>query len=41
MFSWLFIVFMDVIMKEMKIGGRGIKIRFIEKGRDWRLLGSI
>ena len=33
---WLFNVYMDAVMKEVKMGmGRGM--RFQEEGREWRL----
>ena len=37
MSPWLFIVYMDEVMKELKMlmGRRGV--RFLEDGREWRL----
>ena len=39
MSSWLFNVYMDGVMKEVKmgIGNRGVS--FLEDGREWRLPG--
>ena len=41
MSRWLFNVYMDVVMKEVKMsmGRRGGK--FLEDGREWRLLGLL
>ena len=37
MSPWLFNVYMDAVMKEvkMRMGKRGV--RFVEEGREWRL----
>ena len=34
---WLFNVYMDAVMKEVKIEMGRIGVRFLEKGREWRL----
>ena len=40
-FPWLFNVYMDGVMTEVKIemGRRGVS--FLEDGREWRLLGLL
>ena len=35
MSPWLFNVYMNAVMKKMKMGRRGV--RFLEDGREWRL----
>ena len=37
MFPWLFNVYIDAKMKEVKIGVGRRGVRFMEKGREWRL----
>ena len=41
MSPWLFNVYMDTVMKEVKMvmGRRGVI--FLEDGREWRLLGLL
>ena len=36
---WLFPVYMDAVMKEMKMGMVRRGVRFLEEGRQWRLPG--
>ena len=38
---WLFNVYMDAVVKEMKMRMRRRGVRFLEKGGDWRLLGLL
>ena len=35
---WLFNVYMDAVMKEVKVG---MGVRFLEEGRDWRFPGFV
>ena len=35
---WFFNVYMDVVMKKVKIGIGRIGVKFLEKGREWRLV---
>ena len=37
MFLWLFNVYMDTVMKELKMGMGRMVLRFQEEGREWRL----
>ena len=37
MSSWLFSVYMDAVMKEVKMGMGRSGVRFLEEGRDRRL----
>ena len=39
MFPWLFNVYMDTVMKELKMGMGRRGVRFQEEGREWRLPG--
>ena len=38
MSPWLFNVYVDGVMKEVKMGMGRRGVRFLEKGREWRLL---
>ena len=38
---WLLSVYMDAVMKEVKIGIGRMGMRFIEEERGWRLLGLL
>ena len=40
-FPWLFNVYMDAIMKEVKMGMGKRGVRFMEDGREWRLPGLL
>ena len=40
MSPWLFNVYMDAVMKEVKMWMRRRGVRFQEEGREWRLLTS-
>ena len=37
MFSWLFNVYIDAVMKEVKVGIGRMGLTFLEEGREWRL----
>ena len=39
MFSWLFNVYMDAVIKEVKMGMGRRGVKFQEEGREWRLPG--
>ena len=39
MSPWLFNVYMDAVMKELKMGMERREVRFQEQGRVWRLPG--
>ena len=39
--SWLFSVYMDAMMKELKMGIGRRGVRFQEEGREWRLPGLL
>ena len=39
MSPWLFNVYMDGVMKEVKMGMGRRGVRFMEDGREWRLPG--
>ena len=41
MFPWLFNVYMDAVMKELKMGIGRIGVIFMEEGRKWRLYGLL
>ena len=41
MFSWLFNVYMDAVMKEVKRGMGWRGVRLLEKGKEWRLPGLL
>ena len=41
MSPWLFNVYMDAMMKEMKMGMERREVRFQEEGREWRLPGLL
>ena len=41
MFSWLFNVYMDAVMMEVKIGMGRKGVRFEEEGKEWRLSGLL
>ena len=41
MSPWLFNVYMDGVMKEVKVGMGRKGVRFLEDGRQWRLLGLL
>ena len=41
MFPWLFNVYMDGVMKEVKMGMGRKGVRFLEDGREWRLPGLL
>ena len=41
MSPWLFNVYMDPVMKEVKIGMGRRGARFLEEGREWRLTGLL
>ena len=41
MFPWLFIVYRDGVMKEVKMGMGRKGVRFLEDGREWRLPGFL
>ena len=36
MFPWLFNVYIDAVMKEMKMGMWKMGVRFLEKWRKWK-----
>ena len=38
---WLFIVYMNKVMKEMNMGMGRREVRFLEEGREWRLPGLL
>ena len=38
MSPWLFNMYMDAVMKEVKIRMGKMGVRFLEEGREWRLL---
>ena len=38
---WLFNVYMDQVMKEVKMGMRRKGVRFLEEGREWILHGLL
>ena len=39
MSSWFFNVYMDAMMKEVKVKMERIGVRFLEEGRKWRFPG--
>ena len=41
MSPWLFNVYMDAVMKEIKIGMGRRGVRFLEEGREWRIPGLL
>ena len=41
MSPWLFNVYMDAVMKEVKMGMGRRGVRFQEEGREWRLPGLL
>ena len=41
MSPWLLNVYMNVVMREVKIGIGRRGVRFLEDGRDWRLPGLL
>ena len=41
MSPWLFYVYMDGMMKEVKVGMRRMGVRFLQKRREWRLFGIL
>ena len=41
MSTWIFIVYMDPVMKEVKMGMVRRGVRFLEEGRAWRLSGLL
>ena len=41
MSPWLFIVYMNAVMKEVKMGMGRKGVRFQEKGIEWRLPGLL
>ena len=41
MSTWLFIVYMDAPIKEVKMGMGRIGVRFMEEGREWSLPGLL
>ena len=41
MSSWFFNVYMNAVMKEVKMGMRKRGVRFQEEGREWRLRGLL
>ena len=41
MSPWLFTVYMDVVMKEVKMGMGRREVRFRKDGREWRLPGLL
>ena len=41
MSPWLFIVYTDATMKELKMGMGRRGVRFQEEGREWRLPGVL
>ena len=40
-FPWLFNIYMDAVMKEVKMGIGRREVRFQEEGREWRLPGLL
>ena len=40
MFPWLFNVYTEGVMKEVKMGMGSRGVRFLEDGREWRLPAS-
>ena len=41
MYPWLFNVYMDAVMKEVKMGMESMGVKFIEERREWRLPGLL
>ena len=41
MSPWLFNIYMDAVIKEVKIGMGRRGVRFLEKERNWRLPGLL
>ena len=41
MYPWLFNVYMNEVMKEVKMGMGRRGVRFLEDGREWRLPGLL
>ena len=41
MFPWLFNVYMDGVMKEVKMAMERRGVRFLKDGREWRLPGLL
>ena len=39
MFPWLFNLYMDTVLNEVKVGIGRMGVRFLEEGREWKLLG--
>ena len=41
MTPWLFNVYIELVMKELKMGMGKMRVRFSEEGREWKLLGFL
>ena len=41
MFSWLFNIYMDAVMQEVKMEMGRRELRFLEEGREWILPGLL
>ena len=41
MFSWLFNVYMNAVIKEVSVGRGSRGVRFLEEGREWKLPGFL
>ena len=41
MSTWLFNVYINAVMKEVKIGMRRREVKFLEESRKWRLPGLL
>ena len=39
--TWPFNMYMDAMMKEVKMGMGRMRVRFLEEGREWRLPGFL
>ena len=38
---WFYNMYMDAVMKEVKMGTGRMGVRFLEEGREWRLPGLL
>ena len=41
MFPWVFNVYMNPVIKEVKMVMRRMGVRFLKEGREWRLPGLL
>ena len=39
MTPWVFYIYVDTVVKEVKMKMRRVEVRFLEEGKEWRLHG--